>query len=280
MRCKNIQSSPNPKIKQKKNGKHFCFSNNNKNNEGKKKTEEKRAQEIQIIVFSVFSSACPLQMLLCVLHLGGQNEGNHLKCCLVILNPTGIKDQLYASVLWYLLFGWVTWHYLQIFWHKLTSSSGCSSCWPPHAARWDVGSLCLWYIQRPFGRFAVPSRAHRCIQQETSLDAEGTSFKRGEKGKWNSNKNVISGNSQWDHSLTWCTLHFYLSFSQRPRESKPWRTGERKHWLRATASCRRSEPSLHPVTAPQTPSQENKVHIIFSKCKAHSCDWAGSVIQQ
>lgn len=149
--------------------------------------EEKGAHGIQIIVFSIFSSACPLKMVPCVLHLGGQNEGRHLKCCSVILNPTGIENQLYASVLWYLLFCWVMWHYLQIFWHKLTSSSGCSSFWPPRAARWDVGSLCQWYIQRPFGRFAVPSRAHRCIQQETSLDAEGTSFKSRVKGKWKSN---------------------------------------------------------------------------------------------
>lgn len=171
---------------------------------------------------------------------------------------------LHTSVLWYLFSCWVMRHYLSIFWHKLTSSSGCSSCWPPHAAQWDVGSLCLWYIQRPFGRSVVPSRAHRCIQQETSLGAEGTSFKRREKRKWKSDKSVIFRNTPWVHSLTWCSLHFYLSSFQKPQESKPWRTGGRKHWLRATASSQRSEPSLHPAAAPQKPSKENKVHTFIN----------------
>lgn len=49
----------------------------------------------KIIFFSVFSSACPLQTVPCVLHLGGQNERKHLKCCLVVLIQTGIEDQLH-----------------------------------------------------------------------------------------------------------------------------------------------------------------------------------------
>lgn len=62
----------NQRIKKRKMEKKNCFSNNYKNN---KRNEENNKAEgahgIQIIVFSVFSSACPVQVVPCVLHLGG-----------------------------------------------------------------------------------------------------------------------------------------------------------------------------------------------------------------
>lgn len=201
-----------------------------------------------------------------VLNLGRQNQGKHLKCCLVHLKPTENEDQLHVAVLWYLVFCSGILHYTQISWHKLPSSSGCSSCWPPRVERWDVDNLCLWYIQLPAGRFVVPSRAQRCTQQGTFSDVEGTFFKGREKGKLQSNKSVITENSESDH--TWCSPHFCQSSFQRPQESKPWRTGGRMHWQRATASFQHSEPSRHPVTAPQKPSQENKVPIVVKEVVA------------
>lgn len=65
----------------------------------------------------------------------------------------------------------------QTSWHKLTSSSGCSSCWSLHAAQWDVGSLYLQCTPLPAGHLAELSKARRYTQLGTSSEEEGTFFK-------------------------------------------------------------------------------------------------------
>lgn len=77
---------------------------------------------------------------------------------------------------------------------------------------------------------------------------------------------------QWGYSLTWCILHFCLSSCQTRWGSRPWRTGERKHSLKATASFQHSEPSRHPTTAFQTPSEgsEQGVRALFHQPQVHN----------
>lgn len=67
---------------------------------------QKKPQKVNRVIARVhlywvffFSSACPGRRMAFVLNLGGQNQGKHLKCCLVHLKPTNNEDQLYMAVL-------------------------------------------------------------------------------------------------------------------------------------------------------------------------------------
>lgn len=83
---------------------------------------------------------------------------------------------------------------------------------------------------------------------------------------------MIWKQDQWGYGLTWCILHFCLSSCQMRWGSRPWRTDERKYSLKATASFQHSEPSRHPTTAFQTPSEgsEQGVRALLHQPQVHN----------
>lgn len=170
----------------------------------------------------------------------------------------------------YLVFCWAILQGVRISWHKLTSSSGCSSCWSLHAARWAAGSLFLRCILQLAGHCEGLSTARRCTRLETSSEEEGTSFKSRVKAELFRvlNKLFLKTRNQSDDDLTWCSLHFCPSSCQTRQGSRLWRTGGRTHLPRATASFRHSEPSRRPIKAPQTPSERcgHAVRALLWRC--------------